>query len=71
MNPLRRRRLDASMSIDDLAEAASVSARTIRRAEGGESFGEATVIAVAKVLDVAASDLALELERWEPEDEAA
>lgn len=63
MNKLRQRRLDAGMTKAQLAEASGLNWATVDRIERGENANDATVIALAKALGCAPSDLALELER--------
>lgn len=64
MNELRRRRLDAGLTLVQLAERSGVNVRTIDRVERSENKPtDATVIALAQALGCAPSDLALELER--------
>lgn len=54
-HPLRRRRLTFrgdGLTVDELAERSTVSARTIKRAEAGESVSDVSWIRLARALEV-------------------
>jgi transcriptional regulator with XRE-family HTH domain len=64
---LRERRLDARVTMEELAAAAGISVKTLYRIEAGAPTSETTVIKLARALDVdvveLAEDLGFDLER--------
>lgn len=52
MTALERARLDARLTVAQLAARAKVSRRTITRAEGGGPMSDATLFALSKALRV-------------------
>lgn len=54
-------RLDANLSVDDLANRAGVHPKTIRRLEARQSIREETIFEIARVLDLKPSEIVRDL----------
>lgn len=72
MNALRKMRLDARLTVDDLARKAGVSPRTISRFEAdGTTLYDSTLFSLADVFGISPSALAEALERQDVDGDAA